>query len=59
MPKKLTIPRKVVGSEPDRVKGEDDWEDVVKKAIKKKKPPEGWPRGDDGDDEKDVMDDGT
>ena len=47
------------GPEPDRVKGEDDWEDVVKKAIKKKKPPEGWPRGDDGDDEKDVMDDGT
>ena len=32
------------GPRPDRVKGEDDWEDAVKKALKKKKPPEGWPK---------------
>ena len=47
------------GPEPDRVKGEGDWEDVVKEALHKKKPPEGWPREDDEGGENDVMESDT
>ena len=47
------------GPEPDRVQGEAEWKEAVKKSLKKKKPPEGWPRGDEREDEKDVMDDDT
>jgi hypothetical protein len=31
------------GPEPDRVKIEGDWEEAVKRALGKKRPPEGWP----------------
>lgn len=37
---------KAPGPEPERVKADDGWKDAVKKALKKKKPPEGWPRED-------------
>lgn len=35
---------KRTGPEPDRVKIEGDWEEAVKRALGKKRPPEGWPR---------------
>ena len=38
--------RKRPGPEPERLKIEGDWEDAVAKALKKKRPPEGWPRTD-------------
>ena len=47
------------GPEPERVKGDGDWQQAVKRALRKKNPPEGWPRGVDEVDEKDVMDDDT
>ena len=43
------------GPEPERVMGEDDWRDAVKKALEKTKPPQGWPRGVEKDDEADPM----
>lgn len=47
------------GPEPEHIQGDDEWKDAVKKALRKKKPPEGWPRGDDEEDGDDVMGDGT
>ena len=32
------------GPEPERVKIEGDWEEAVKRALGKKRPPGGWPR---------------
>jgi hypothetical protein len=32
------------GPEPDRVKIEGDWEEAMKRALGKKRPPGGWPR---------------
>ncbi|MCH7876214.1 MAG: hypothetical protein IH965_13055 [Gemmatimonadetes bacterium] len=32
------------GPEPERLKIEDDWEKAMGKALKKKKPAEGWPK---------------
>ena len=31
------------GPEPERVKTDKPWEDAVKDALKKKRPPDGWP----------------
>ena len=31
------------GPKPERVKIEGDWEEAVEKALKKKRPKEGWP----------------
>jgi hypothetical protein len=31
------------GPKPDRVKIDEDWEEAVKKALKKKRPKGGWP----------------
>ena len=32
------------GPDPDRLDvEEEDWQEAVKKALKKEKPPEGWP----------------
>lgn len=32
------------GPEPETVKGDGPWEEAVKRALGKKKPPEGWPK---------------
>lgn len=32
------------GPDPSRVKIDGDWEEAVKRALGKKRPPEGWPR---------------
>ncbi len=40
------------GPEPETLKIEGDWEDAVGKALKKKKPPEGWPKPGKGPGEK-------
>lgn len=32
------------GPDPERVKIDEDWEDAVKKALRKKRPEEGWPK---------------
>jgi hypothetical protein len=32
------------GPKPDRVKVGEDWEEAVKKALKKKRPKDGWPK---------------
>jgi hypothetical protein len=32
------------GPEPGRLKIEGDWEEAMKRALGKKRPPEGWPR---------------
>ena len=37
------MPDSKPGPEPDRVKIEGDWEEAMKRALGKKRPPEGWP----------------
>lgn len=32
------------GPDPERVKIEGDWEEAVKKALRKERPKEGWPK---------------
>jgi hypothetical protein len=32
------------GPKPERVKLDEDWEEAVKKALKKKRPESGWPK---------------
>lgn len=32
------------GPEPERLNIEGDWEEAVKKAMRKKKPSKGWPK---------------
>lgn len=32
------------GPVPDRVKIEGNWEDAIKTALAKKRPPKGWPK---------------
>lgn len=36
--------RKKPGPKPDKVKIEDDWEKAMDKALKKKRPKDGWPK---------------
>lgn len=43
--------RQKSGPEPDRLKLDEYWEEAVKKALKRKRPPEGWP-----DEEKEPSD---
>lgn len=31
------------GPEPERLKIQGDWEEAMKRALGKKRPPEGWP----------------
>jgi hypothetical protein len=31
------------GPKPDRLKIEEDWENAIKKALRKERPQEGWP----------------
>jgi len=48
----LTKPHaKRPGPDAERLKIEGDWKDAMKKAIPQEKPPEGWPRGAEGDDD--------
>lgn len=35
--------RRTPGPQPDRLKLNGDWKDAAKKALKKERPPEGWP----------------
>jgi len=35
--------KKTAGPEPDRVKLTGDWETAIGKALKKKRPKDGWP----------------
>ena len=47
MHKKLRRSRKkkaTPGAKPDVLKLDENWEEAVKKSLKKKKPPEGWPK---------------
>lgn len=37
-------PKKRPGPEPDTLKLEGDWEEMVGKAVKKERPKEGWPK---------------
>lgn len=32
------------GPDPERLKIEGDWEEAMGEALKKKKPPDGWPK---------------
>lgn len=32
------------GPKPETVKIDEDWQEAVKKSLKKKKPKEGWPK---------------
>lgn len=32
------------GPPPDRLKIEDDWEEAIKKALRKERPKDGWPK---------------
>jgi hypothetical protein len=47
-PSKPKQPRKKPGPPEERLVIEGDWKDAVKKALKKRKPPEGWPKSDKG-----------
>ena len=35
------------GPDEDRLQIDGDWEEALKKALQKKRPPEGWPEEDD------------
>jgi hypothetical protein len=39
----MTSKKKKTGPEPDRVKTDKPWEEAVQDALKKKRPPDGWP----------------
>ncbi|MCA9309842.1 MAG: hypothetical protein KDA21_01470 [Phycisphaerales bacterium] len=45
--------RRGPGPKPDRLRIDGDWEDAIADAMKKPKPPGGWPRGEDQDGEGD------
>lgn len=36
--------KKPPGPEPERLKIEGDWQDAMKQALKKPRPPGGWPK---------------
>lgn len=36
--------RNTPGPKPDTLKIEGDWQDAVKKSLRKKKPTQGWPK---------------
>jgi predicted nucleic acid-binding protein len=42
--RKLPPAPKKRGPKPDVLKIEGDWREAIKKSLKKKKPPEGWPK---------------
>ncbi|HEV3279887.1 MAG TPA: hypothetical protein VG860_24080 [Terriglobia bacterium] len=43
-PKPATVKRQRPGPKPEVLKIDMDWQEAVKLAMKKKKPPEGWPK---------------
>lgn len=38
----MTKSKEKPGPKPERVKIDEDWEDAIDKALKKKRPKEGW-----------------
>jgi hypothetical protein len=42
--KKSARPKSSPGPKPDVLKLKGRWQDAVKQSLKKKKPPEGWPK---------------
>ena len=42
----MTEQKRKPGPKPDRVKIDENWEDAVTKALKKKRPKSGWPKPD-------------
>ena len=44
---------KKTGPKPDRVKVEGDWEAAIGKALKKKRPEDGWPESEKKEKKKD------
>ncbi len=42
-------PKKKPGPDAERLVIEGDWEDAMRKAMGKKRPPDGWPKDDDKD----------
>lgn len=42
--KRQSSGRKAPGPAPHTLKLEGDWQDAVRKSLKKKKPAEGWPK---------------
>jgi len=42
--KKSDRPKASPGPKPDVLKLKGRWQDAVKQSLKKKKPPQGWPR---------------
>lgn len=43
----MTDEKEKPGPKPDRVKIDEDWEEAVRKALKKKRPKDGWPKPED------------
>lgn len=44
MKSKLARPKSSPGPKPDVLKLKGPWQDAVRQSLKKKKPPEGWPK---------------
>lgn len=43
-PDRISKANKKRGPKPETVKVDEDWEQAIKKSLKKKKPKEGWPK---------------
>ena len=50
-----TTQNKKPGPDPDHLKIDGDWEDVLKEVLEKKRPKEGWPKLEETDDDPDPV----